>query len=107
MKMKPVIDVFEAFGYDLKKPDELAFLEFVTRLYTERIERGLTAGELEKRMAAEKGRYYLDFDQRMKRAIRRIVEADPEALAYFGVYPKRRTVCGIAWALTDLLLHRS
>lgn len=107
MKMKPVVDVFEAFGYGLNKPDELAFFEFVSRLYLERKNRGMTAGELEKRMAAEKGRYYLDFDQRMKRAIRRIVEADTEALAAFGVYPKRRTVCGIAWALTDLLMNRS
>lgn len=107
MKMKPVVEVMQAFGYQLDQPNELAFFEFVCRLVVERTGGKLGAGELLRVMAAEKGRFYLEFDQSMKRAIQRIVDADAEALAALGVYPKRRTVCGIAWALTDLLKNRS
>ena len=104
--MAPVIEVFQAFGLDMQTQAQLQFFELVCRLCTYRQENPtaeMGAGKVLIEQANEKGRFFKEYDQWMKRDIRDLIDADELDLAALGVYPKRRTVCGIAWALAALI----
>lgn len=104
--MAPVIDVFQAFGLDLSTQAQLHFFELVCRLCTYQQENPtaeMGAGKVLIEQANEKGRFFKEYDQWMKRDIKALIDADELALAAFGVYPKKRTVCALAWSLAALI----
>jgi len=107
--MKRVSDVLVAFGFKCLEPNEAAFLGFVARLISaaEEGRQPPYTGAVLREMAAEYGRYYLELDQSMRRAMRRLIEAEPAELRRFGVHLKKRTVCGLGEALRDLALQGS
>lgn len=105
--MYPVTDVFEAFGYHMGTQAELHFFELVCRCIQyrqEHPEAEFGAGRLLMEQAKEKGRFFKEYDQWMKRGVRAMIEADELALAELGVYPEKRTVCSFAWSLAALVL---
>lgn len=55
-----------------------------------------------KAVAKRYGLYFLNLDSRMKAAIMPLIQADPAALAEAGLYPAKRTTCGLADAMADL-----
>lgn len=55
-----------------------------------------------KAVSKRHGLYFLNADNRMKAAIRPLLEADPAALAEIGLYPKKMSVCGLAEAAAEL-----
>lgn len=107
MTMGPVLDVFQAFGYTMATQAELQFFELVCRCCVYRQdnrEAEFGAGRLLMEQAKEKGRFFKEYDQWLKRGVKELIEADELALAEFGVYPEKRTVCSFAWALAALIL---
>lgn len=105
-----IAEILERFGIDSQCQGAYDFTAFVMVLALKRSQDPQMhsgAGDLLRDMAKKRGEYYLAFDQRMKRAIRPILDADTETLKRHGIYLSRPTVCGLAWALSTVLLRQS
>lgn len=63
---------------------------------------GPVASTALKGVAKRHGLYFLNADSRMKAAIKPMLTATEDALHYAGLYPKKRTSCGLAEAAADL-----
>lgn len=106
MKLWQLTDFFEAFGYQYDAEGVGEFFELVIRVAEFRedhLEAKSGAGAVLVAEAQKRGRYFRAYEQWMKARIRNIVDADPEALALWGVYPSKRTVSHLAWAISDVL----
>lgn len=104
--MSSVVDYLEAFGCDMQHPGAYEFVGLFNGTYS-RIGhggRGPQAWAALLDLAAAKGRYHLAMQSQMKAAIKPLLEAEQEALEYFGIAPDvKRTVCGVADALASAL----
>ena len=65
------------------------------------------SGDLLRNWAKHLGRFYLEFDQWMKRGVLPLINADEEVLRHFGIDVKKRTVCAFAWSLAGLYIAAS
>lgn len=63
---------------------------------------GPVAARCLKAVAKQHDMYFLHADSRMKYAIKPLIEADAESLAYVGLHPAKRTACGLAEAAAEL-----
>lgn len=63
---------------------------------------GAVASQALKQVSKRHGLYFLNAQSRMSAAIRPLIEGDAEALAVYGLYPKKRTACGLAEAAAEL-----
>ena len=91
-----------SFGVDLGSDAAQDFIELVCR-YVEELQTPGGApfmARIFNGMAAVRGEFYLALNSRMKAALRPVLEAEPEALARFGVYPEKRTVQYVALAFS-------
>lgn len=62
------------------------------------------AGEVLRAFAAEKHTYYLALDQRMKAAVRPLLDASDAQLDAYALRLSKRTVCALAWACSEYIL---
>jgi hypothetical protein len=91
--------------WSLKKGDSLdLWWELVAEIA--RLRRGGEAGAVAARALKEisrrHGLYFLNAQSRMSAAIKPLIDGDAEALAVYGLFPKKRTACGLADAAADL-----
>lgn len=65
-------------------------------------ESGPVASRALKAVSRLHGLYFLNAQSRMTAAIRPLIDGDTEALAACGLFPKKRTACGLAEAAAEL-----
>lgn len=63
---------------------------------------GAVASQALKQVSKRHGLYFLNAQSRMTAAIRPLIDGDAEALAACGLFPKKRTACGLAEAAAEL-----
>lgn len=106
IRLARVEDILEAFSIDLSKAGTQDFLELVQRCIGP-VASGFRwpfVGKLVNDMASVRGLWPMVFVRSMKTAIMPLLVADAEALAYWGVYPEKRTVHYMAIALAKAYL---
>ncbi len=106
MAMSEVVGYLETFGCDMQHPGIPEFIGLFNWVVSAK-RRGATGaqgGNALRDIAAARGKYYLALNSTMKAALRPLLEAEPEALAYFGLQLPKRTVCAAADALADKIL---
>lgn len=104
--MGELVDILETFGCDMQHPGMGEFVLLYNTILANRTRghKGPTAGAALRDIAAVRGKYYLALNSTMRAAIRPLLEADEEALQYFGIHMKDRTPCAAAEALAQLAL---
>lgn len=65
-------------------------------------ESGPVASRALKEVSRRHGLYFLNAQSRMTAAIRPLIDGDTEALAACGLFPMKRTACGLAEAAAEL-----
>ena len=63
---------------------------------------GAVAARALKEVSRRHGLYFLNAQSRMAAAIRPLIDGDAVALAACGLFPKKRTACGLAEAAAEL-----
>lgn len=103
MMQFPSAQIEELFS--LQKSEALGFwweLVYDIAALRRQMPEGAVASQALKGVAKRHRLYFLNLDSRMKAAIKPMIEAPNEALHYAGLYPKKRTACGLAEAAADL-----
>ena len=106
MAMAEIVGFLETFGCDMQHPGIPEFIGLFNWVVSakRRGAKGPQAGNGLRDIAAARGKYFLALNSTMKAAVRPMLEAEPEALAYFGLQLRKRTVCELADALADRVL---
>lgn len=102
----PFENFVEVFSIE-KTPAFWLWVELVQHIAHARMrgETGPVAARCLRTVAKQHGMYFLQLDSRMKYAIKPLIEADAEALAYVGLHPTKRTACGLAEAAAGLYIN--
>lgn len=98
--------ILKDLGLNLDRDEVMQFLELVYRIGIYRIDNpGATAGAgvCLREQAQTRRRFFKEYDAYLKRGLGRLFNAGETRLRQLGIYPKKFTICGFAWAFSEFL----
>ena len=109
LRVVDLLKIFERYFISLNYKGCFAFFVFILRIAElKHAEKPVALKALGDSLAAEMGySSYMALDSKIRSAISELHEASPGELAQLGIFPKRRTIPGLAEALAEFLLNGS
>ena len=102
-----VKELLRQFGIEPDGAAAADFVELVRRIAAYRQQNPSAeygAGEVLRAFAVEKRMYFLALDQRMKAAVRPLLDASDTQLDAYALRLPKRTACALAWACSEYML---